>query len=379
MSARLPVRLFASYLLVIAVGAATAFVTVRLLVPPLFDHAMGGGMMRGFGARGSQTSPHSALVSALNSALLVAVLVATALGGVAAAFITARLLRPLRDVRAATRRIAAGSYGVTVPVPREPELAELAEDVNTLAATLAETEQRRVRLLGDVAHEMRTPLTALDGYVEGFIDGVFEPDTKHLTAVAEELRRLRRLADDLSSLSRAEEGRVDLDFAPADLTAVVLEACSRLQPQFDDAGVRLDLRPGGEAPVPVIVDLDRVTQVLTNVLGNALAATPPGGSVTVEVIAAAAAAIVRVADTGVGFAPADAERIFERFYRAPSPRRRSDGSGVGLTIARGLARAHRGDLVATSPGLGLGAVVTLTLPLAAKAAPQGPSDLVTGR
>ena len=361
MRLRLPARLFGSYVLVVAVGAATAYVTVRLLVPPLFDHQMGSGMMGGFGRGNSGTSTHAALVSALNKALLVAVLASAAVGGAVAAFVTSRLLRPLHDVRSATRRIAAGNYDIAVPLPHEPELAEVAADVNTLAATLKETELRRTRLLGDVAHEMRTPLTALDGYVEGFIDGVFTPDPDNLAAVSEELRRLHRLADDLSALSRTEERRFDLHVHDADLAAIVGDACHRLQPQFDDADVRLDVR--APHPLPVRVDVDRAMQVLTNVLGNALVATPAGGTVTVTAEQRDGKATVSVSDTGVGFAPDEGERIFERFYRAASAERRSAGSGVGLTIARGIARAHGGDLDARSPGVGRGAVVMLTLPM----------------
>ena len=361
MNLRLPARLFGSYLLVIGVGAATAYVTVRLLAPPLFDHQMGSGMMGAFARGSSGTSPHTALVSALNSALLVAVVASAAVGGAVAAFVTSRLLRPLHDVRSATRRIAAGNYDVAVPVPREPELAEVAADVNTLAATLKETELRRTRLLGDVAHEMRTPLTSLDGYVEGFIDGVFTPDTSNLAAVSEELRRLHRLADDLSALSRTEERRFDLQLADADLGDVLRDACNRLQPQFADADVQLAVQAA--APAPVRVDVDRVVQVLTNVLGNALVATPAGGVVTVTLTTLAQTVTVSVSDTGVGFALCEAERIFERFYRSESAERRSAGSGVGLTIARGIARAHGGDLVAHSSGIGRGAVVTLTLPV----------------
>lgn len=364
MNLRLPVRLFLSYVVVVVVGAATAYLTVRLLAPPLFDHRMGmtnGGMPgMGFGRGGSTTTPHSALVSALNTALLVAVLASAAVGGVVAAFVTRRLLRPLEAVRGATRRIAAGEYAATVPLPNEPELAALAADVNTLAGTLAETESRRTRLLGDVAHEMRTPLTALDGYVEGLVDGVFEPTQTNLAAMSEELHRLHRLADDLSTLSRAEEHRLELHEADADLAEVTRGACERLRAQFDDAGVALTVR--ADAPVPVHIDVDRITQVVTNLLGNALLATAPAGTVTVAVGSVDGLARATVSDTGVGLSAEDRERVFERFYRAPTGNRRSPGSGVGLTIARGLARAHGGDLRADSPGPGSGATFTLILP-----------------
>ncbi len=363
MSARLPVRLFASYVVVVLVGVMTAYLTVRLLVPPLFDHRMNmlsgnGGM--GAANHGSAASSRAALISALNTALLVAVVASAAAGGLVAAFVTRRLLRPLDAVRTATRRIAAGDYRASVTAPREPELAALAGDVNTLAASLANTETRRTRLLGDVAHEMRTPLTALDGYVEGLLDGVLAAEPENLQAMAQELRRLHRLANDLSTLSRTEEQPLDLHRVSADLADIARRAAERLRPQFQDAGVTLIVR--ADQAVTADLDTDRITQVLTNLLGNALIATPASGSVTISVTKAGQRAVATVADTGVGLAADDQERVFERFYRAPTAQRRSAGSGVGLTISRGLARAHGGDLRADSPGPGRGAVFTLTLP-----------------
>jgi histidine kinase len=358
---RLPARLLASYALVIAVGAAAAYLTVRLLAPPIFDRHMGMGSGMGMGSPRSGTTPHAALLYALNVALLVAVAASAVAGGLVAALMAARLTRPLEQVRAATRRIAAGDYTARVPEPREPELAALAADVTTLATRLAETETRRVRLLGDVAHEMRTPLTALDGYVEGLIDGVFTAEPEHLQVMADELRRLHRLADDVSTLSRAEEQRLELQPSQVDLAALVGTAAERLRPQFVDAGVELEVR--ADPAVAARVDGDRVAQVVTNLLGNALLASAAGGRVSVEVSAGAGVATVAVTDTGVGLSEEDCERVFERFYRAPTGTRRSAGSGVGLTIARGFARAHGGELTARSAGPGTGATFTLTLPL----------------
>ena len=364
MNVRLPARLFASYALVIAVGAATAYVTVRLLLPPLFDHQMGSmngaGMGMGGQYAGTDGAPHAALISALNTALLVAIFATAIVAGIVAAFVTRRLLRPLEQVRVVTRRIAAGEYEAAVPLPAEPELAALAADVNTLARTLAQTETRRTRLLGDVAHEMRTPLTALDGYVEGLIDGVFTSTPETLHAMWEELRRMHRLADDLSTLSRTEEQRVELRPVDADLSGIAQDACARLRPQFDDAHVTLTAAVDG--PVLVHVDVDRIGQVLTNLLGNALRVTPPRGAVTVAVDTDGREARATVTDTGVGLAADDLERVFERFYRAADGLPKSGGSGVGLTIARGVARAHGGELRATSPGVGKGSTFTLTLP-----------------
>ncbi len=366
MRMHLSLRLFISYAAVIVIGAAVTYVTVRLLAPTLFDHQMnmlgGGHMGMGPGGQGGTAgNVHSAFLSALTTALLVGVLASVAAAGLAAAFVTRRLLRPLNAVRAATRLIAAGRYQASVPVPHEPELAALAGDVNTLAAELASTETRRTRLLGEVGHEMRTPLTALDGYLEGLIDGVFTPEPEILGAASDELRRLRRLADDLSALSRAEEQRLDLHLAGADLADLARLAAGRLAPQFSDGNVTLTIHAAG--PLPVRADPDRITQVLTNIIGNALAATPAEGAVTVEARAAGQRAEVAVTDTGVGLAAEDLERVFERFYRAPGQPRRSSGSGIGLTIARSIAHAHGGEISASSAGPGGGATFVLTLPL----------------
>jgi histidine kinase len=390
MTMRLPGRLFLSYVAVIAVGAVAAYVTIRLLAPKFFAReadAVIRALLAGHGQtrRALRGTVRDAFVSALTTALLFGTLASVVVAALAAALITRRLVRPLNEVRRATRLIAAGRYQASVPVPREPELAGIASDVNTLATRLADTEERRSRLLGEVAHEMRTPLTALEGYLEGLIDGVFAPEPEVLGAVTDELRRLRRLADDLSALSRSEEQRLDLSLAATDLAALAGKAATRLAPQFADAGVRLSIEAG--APLPVWADPDRITQVLTNILGNALAATPPGGVVAVRTTAPPGLAQVTIADTGAGLAAADLERVFERFYRAPRPQapprppeptrspeppwrpggqeqpRRATGSGIGLTIARNIARAHGGDVTAASAGPGQGAAFALTLPL----------------
>lgn len=366
MRVSLPVRLFVSYAVVAAVGAVSAFVMVRLLAGRLFSQhlgMMGDGAHTGMGSMGmAGAQVQDAFADSLDRGLLVGLAASMLVAGAAAVLGTRRLLRPVEDVRAATRRIAAGDYASRVPLPSEPEMRALADDVNTLAATLAHTEDRRVRLLGDVAHEMRTPLTALDGYVEGMIDGVFPADPRGLAALGAEVRRLHRLADDLSALSRAQEDRLALAVAPCDLTRIATDAAARLRPQFDDAGIAVQIVAGDS--VPVLADPDRVLQVVTNLLGNALVATPTGGTVTITVAAANGAARLAVTDTGVGLAAEDTERVFERFYRAPNATRRSAGSGVGLTIARGIARAHGGDLTAQSPGPDHGATFTLTLPSA---------------
>jgi signal transduction histidine kinase len=362
-------RLFVTYVLVIVVGTVFAFVTVRLLAPRFFAHQINT-VFNDFipitassdrARRLLRIRARSAFESALTTALLLGALASVVAAGIAAAIMTRRLVQPLSAVRSATRQIAAGRYEASVPVPRDPELAGIATDVNTLATRLADTETRRSRLLGEVAHEMRTPLTALDGYLEGLIDGVFAPEPEILSAASDELRRLRRLADDLSALSRAEEQRLDLKLSDTNLAELAGHAADRLAAQFSGAGVTLTVESG--SPLPVRADPDRITQVLTNIIGNALTATPDGGLVAVRTRSNGRYAQVMVTDTGVGLAAADLERVFERFYRAPGQHRRAPGSGIGLTIARNIAQAHGGEVTAASAGPGAGATFTLTLPL----------------
>lgn len=276
------------------------------------------------------------------------------------------LLRPLRQVSAATHRLAQGHYDDVLEVPREPGLARLVEDVNRLAAALADIERRRARLVSEIAHEMRTPLTILGGQIEGMADGIFTPDEAMFASLADDLDRLRRLADDLSNLSRAEEGAFVLRRAPVDVTALARDTAEWLRPQFDDAQVKLVTVPG--PPVVAVLDPGRVRQVLVNLVGNALAACDPGGRVAIAVAAVPGPephVEIRVEDDGVGIAAHDLTRIFTRFERIEHPGRPAPagGSGIGLTIAQGIARAHGGGITASSPGPGLGATFVVRLPL----------------
>ncbi len=356
---RLDVRLFSSYALVVVVGAATLAITFVLLAPTVFDSHL-----RSMpGTRGGYLEPdsHRAFVDAVWIALPVAILVAVIASGVIAAIVARRILRPIDAVRYATQRLANGHYDERVSEPAELELAALAVDVNRLATELQATERRRRDLISEVAHEMRTPITTIDGYIEGLLDGVFDPSEEVLTGIGEETARLRRLATDLGSLSRADEDVLDLRPVPSDLTVLSVRVAARLRPQFEGKGVALEVREG---PVLTVhVDEERIAQVLTNLLGNALSYTSAGGSVVVEAELSGRDARVMITDTGVGIAAGHLHRVFERFYRVPGIDRPAGGSGIGLTIARSIARAHGGDVDARSPGVGLGATFELQLPL----------------
>ena len=355
---RLDVRLFASYALVAIVVFAVLAVTVRLVAPVRFDDDI-----KAITASGQRESEsHNVFVASLDASLVFALVASLGAAAIVSTLVARRILRPVREVRDATRRLADGHYDERVVEPGELELAELAHDVNRLAVKLETTERRRARLVSEVAHEMRTPLTTIQGYVEGMLDGVFEPTEEVLVAVGEEASRLQRLASDLAELSRSEEGAVALHPRIVDLGKLVEASAERLRPQFDDKEVTLAV-PGGP-PLLVEVDPDRIAQVLVNLLGNALTYTPVGGRVDVQVTRDHDRAAVAVSDTGIGLSSDSLELVFDRFYRVQGPTRPAGGSGIGLTIARGLARAHHGDLEAASPGAGAGSVFTLTLPVA---------------
>jgi signal transduction histidine kinase len=310
-----------------------------------------------------------AFLDALNRALLIGLLVSLAVAVVLAAIISGRVLRPIGRIRAAARRLAGGHYEERIPLPDDPELAELAGDFNELAAALQDTEERRMQLVSEVAHELRTPLTTIQGYMEGLIDGVLEPNEEVYASVADEAARLQRVAADLSMLSRIEEGAVAFEFESVDLASVAEKVAGHLRQQFVDQGVALEVRT--ETRLPVLGDRDRLAQVFTNLIGNALTHTPTGGRVEVSSERDGGIARVRVVDDGHGIAEADLRRVFDRFYRAEQDPH-SGGSGIGLTIARSIARSHGGDVNASSDGRGQGATFVVEMPMTSSSAFRHP-------
>lgn len=360
-------KLFISYLVVIFVGVVSLFFAAQLYAPSaLAGHAERMGQMLDV-VGGSETlaedlnesfavAVSQILVIAATAALLTAVLVST--------FVTRRLVRPIQQMRDASQRIAAGEYNERVAVAEEDELGALARSFNQMAQRLAETEERRRQLVGDVAHELRTPLANIRSVMEGMVDGVLPPDPSTFHQVEREVGRLQRLVQDLEELSRAEAGQMLLEKERVQPSRFIEEAAARLRPQYEEKGVGLALDLPEQLPA-VAADRWRMTQVLLNLLGNALQYTPPGGKVTVTAGREQERLVVRIADTGIGIDPDDLPHLFERFYRADKSRARAGGgSGVGLTIARHLVEAHGGQLWAESAGQGQGSTFTFTLPSA---------------
>lgn len=380
---RLGAKLFLSYFVVILIGAASLLSTTQFVLPGAFDRhlagmgppqlmmgAQPGGPNQGQGRPGGPPPDmmldfFNGFRASFNDALTYALL-ASALAALAVSWFFSRsVVAPLRAMMKASQRIAEGHYDERVTVTGSDELAQLGRRFNRMTERLEQTEAMRRRLVGDVSHELRTPLTAIGGYMEGLIDGVLPATPETYEQVRAEALRLGRLVDDLQELSRVEAGAYQLELRPLAVSALIGSVSKRLAPQFQSKGIRLGSLLAPDLPA-VLVDEDRILQVLTNLLANALAYTPAGGEVTVAAAMQAGLVQISVTDTGLGIPPEHLAHIFDRFYRVDASRSRTSGggSGIGLTIARHLVEAHGGHLRAESHGENKGSVFTFTLPAA---------------
>jgi two-component system sensor histidine kinase BaeS len=284
-----------------------------------------------------------------------AVVLATA---VCAVLLSRRVLRPIGALTAASRRLAAGDRAGQVPVSGRDELADLGRAFNRMAQSLADSEQRQRRLVADVAHELRTPLANLRGYLEALSDGVLQPSPELFASLHEEALLQQRIVDDLQDLAMAEAGVLAYHRMVVDLAELAETSRTAHAAVADAAGLALDVR--AEGAVGVYADPDRLRQVLGNLIRNAITATPPGGRITLTVSADGPNAQITVADTGRGIADADLPHVFDRLWRADPARGRS-GGGLGLAIARQIVTDHGGTIEVASR-LGAGTIFTIVVP-----------------
>jgi signal transduction histidine kinase len=359
----LATRLFLAQTLVAVVGAATLWLVASAAGPAIFRSHL----HRAVGHVDATTSRH--VEEAYRSASAVSVSVALAASLIAAlaisAFITRRIAEPVVRLARAAGDVAVGHYDVRVAAPAiGTEFAALTDSFNEMAARLEAVEATRRRLLADLAHEMRTPVATLDGYLEGLEDGVVAIDEPTVAILRAQTARLARLAEDISAVSRAEEHQLDLRRRPTRVKHLLDAAIGSFADRYAEHGVILTGDTEEGLPT-VTVDRERIGQVLTNLLDNALRHTPAGGRVTVSGRRPGTEPAVQIAvtDTGAGIPAEHLPHLFERFYRVDRARDRAHGgSGIGLAIAKALVEAHGGTITATSDGAGHGATCTLTLP-----------------
>ncbi len=302
------------------------------------------------------------IVTALAAILAVAVIASLAA--------SRRVLRPVRTLTAATQEMATGRRAARVDVSGDDEVARLARSFNDMADALADGDRQRRRMVSDVAHELRTPLSNLRGYLEAGHDGVLDRDDAWNDLLLEEALLLQHLVDDLAVLAQADAGRLALRLEPGDVVPAVDAVMLAMAPHAASRDVAL--RRTGEASVMVPHDPIRIRQVVTNLVSNAVRHSPRGGTVTVEVRtdrdeSRREDVVIEVRDDGEGIGPEHLGRVFERFYRAdPSRARDTGGSGLGLSIVQHLVQGHGGTVAAANRPDG-GAALTVRLPLAGRA------------
>lgn len=324
-----------------------------------FGGMMGQGAMSGRGL----TNAQQAVVDRVNRAVIAsgALALAAALG---IGFVLFRgITRPVAELKGAAQSISDGDLSTRVDIRSGDELAELGSSFNAMASSLQRDEQLRRDMTADVAHELRTPLTVVQSNLEAMLDGVYPMDAEHLSSVLAQSRLLSRLVEDLRTLALAEAGQLALDRQPVDLDRLVTAIADAFRPRASEKGVSIVIDTAPDLP-QVSLDSQRMSQVLSNLLENALRYTPRGGHIAIGVQRADnRRVLVNVTDSGSGIPAEDLPFIFERFYRADKSRARVEGgSGLGLAIAKSIVEAHGGSILARCEA-GEGATFEVSLPI----------------
>jgi two-component system OmpR family sensor kinase/two-component system sensor histidine kinase BaeS len=281
----------------------------------------------------------------------------------AAAVFSRRISKPIARLTMAARTMAEGDLSVRVSGFGVREINELAEAFNSMAGSIAYADSRRRQLTADVAHELRTPLSILKGRLEGMQDGVYAPTPDQIGLLLNETALLERLIEDLRLLAQADAGQLPLYAEQVCPQGLLQSVAGAFAPQARDAGVSLQLAPVCDLP-DLYADPQRISQVLGNLISNALRHTPSGGTITLAawtVPADSSHVYMSVQDTGMGIAPEDLPHVFDRFWKADRARSRSGGAGLGLAIARRIVEAHGGRIWAASAP-GQGTTVAFALP-----------------
>src|SRR5450631_233037 len=313
-------RLVLGQVLVIAAGAISLAVVAIAVAPAIFHQHVKDAL--GTVPSGEMHHLDQAFQDTLVLALAAAVGVAAITALAMSLLLAKRIADPIDDLAAAAQRVAGGELGVRVALTGADELRAVSASFNRLAEDLEVSEQDRRAFISDVAHELRTPVATIDGYLEGLADGVVVAEVETWTMLRTQTDRMRRLIDDLTTLTRADEGRIDLRINPLNVVDVLETAAAAAQPAFVSKGVALDV---DAEQIGIHADPDRLAEVMANLLANALRHTPPGGTVTLRAHHIPFGVRVEVADTGEGIPADDLQRVFDRFHRVDPSRSRASG------------------------------------------------------
>ncbi len=294
----------------------------------------------------SQRKSFNFFFQALGGSQLISILISALFGVFLAAIFARRLAQPLEAVSKAAKKMRAGDLSARAPVPPtsftgEPE--DLATNFNAMADSLERQERERKNMVADIAHELRTPIGVMQAKLEAIEDGVFPLSLAEIKKLAKQTHLLARLVEDLRTLSLADAGQLRLETRVFNLAAKVREISSGFEPSAQQKLVKLEVL----APERLELhgDPDRISQVLSNLLDNALRYTPEHGTVCIKLESTQNTARLIVSDSGRGLPPESLEHVFDRFYRVDESRNRSSGgSGLGLAIARTILELHGGRL-----------------------------------
>lgn len=277
--------------------------------------------------------------------------------------LASRMVRPIRKLAAATRRLAAGDFAIRVAAERSDELGQLARDFNSLAITLGKNEQARRQWVADISHELRTPLAILRGEIEALQDGVRQANPQTIGSLHSETMRLGRLVDDLYQLALSDVGALTYRKTEESLVELLEQAIETTRPEFTRRSIALGFERTGAGEPMIFADAARLAQLFGNLLDNVLKYTDPGGKLDIRLATEGRWAVVHFMDSAPGVAPAELECLFERLYRVENSRNReTGGAGLGLSICRNIVEAHGGTITAQASPLG-GVWITVRLPL----------------
>ena len=330
-------------------------------MPPTSQRDISGVPYVGFETPPGFPSPLS-LAQTIGRFLIWGALLAIAIALLFTIFLSRRISAPVNALALAARRLGRGDLSHRVQLKDKGEMGELAQAFNSMASDLERAEKLQRDMVADVAHELRTPLSNIRGYLEAIRDKVIKPDAETIRSLGEETALLSRLVDDLQELALAEAGELKLNRQPEDIAEVINKAAAAIQVQIQRKGISvvIDLPKG----LPLgDIDFQRISQVLRNLLNNAVTHTPAGGSITIAARQQNNRLEVSISDTGEGIPAEELSNIFERFYRVDKSRTRATGgTGLGLTIAKRLVEAHGGEIKVQSE-VGKGSCFSFTIPV----------------
>lgn len=293
-------------------------------------------------------SPTADFLQSINRAFIWSGIVAIGLALLLGSALFLHITRPLHHMAVAAQGIAAGDFSRRVSIAADDEVGRVARAFNQMAEALQRYERERRNTLADIAHELRTPLSVIQGNLEAMLDGVLPANPEELASLHQETQLLNRLIDDLRTLSLAEAGQLQLEKRPIDLSQIALQVVESLAQLAGEKSISLETRLADGLP-KVLADPERLTQIVTNLVDNALRYTHTGNQVVVATCRAEEWIELAVSDNGLGIAAEDLPRVFDRFWRAERSRNRaSGGSGLGLAIVKQLTEAHGGTVWAES-------------------------------